>query len=123
MPTGRPSSAGTSNDSIERTNRISSDPSAAGHANRKVIRRAICGTEDRKSTRLNSSHLGISYAVFCLKKKKNAQDPVRPRDGTGLARATHEIGSRRSRLQLDVPDDRHELLRRKHVPPRAHHTE
>src|SRR5258705_10177949 len=25
---------------------------------------------DRKSTRLNSSHLGISYAVFCLKKKK-----------------------------------------------------
>src|SRR5205814_5691374 len=28
-------------------------------------------TEDRKSTRLNSSHLGISYAVFCLKKKKN----------------------------------------------------
>src|SRR5256885_7684044 len=27
---------------------------------------------DRKSTRLNSSHLVISYAVFCLKKKKNA---------------------------------------------------
>src|SRR5437899_8118257 len=28
------------------------------------------GAADRKSTRLNSSHLGISYAVFCLKKKK-----------------------------------------------------
>src|SRR5256885_8945823 len=28
---------------------------------------------DRKSTRLNSSHLVISYAVFCLKKKKNTQ--------------------------------------------------
>src|SRR5690349_23714968 len=28
--------------------------------------------EDRKSTRLNSSHVEISYAVFCLKKKKNA---------------------------------------------------
>src|SRR5256885_7378924 len=28
------------------------------------------GDEDRKSTRLNSSHLVISYAVFCLKKKK-----------------------------------------------------
>src|SRR5690242_20838069 len=27
--------------------------------------------EDRKSTRLNSSHMSISYAVFCLKKKKN----------------------------------------------------
>src|SRR5256885_11021104 len=29
------------------------------------------GSVDRKSTRLNSSHLVISYAVFCLKKKKN----------------------------------------------------
>src|SRR5205814_9168419 len=34
-------------------------------------RRRVCAAkEDRKSTRLNSSHLGISYAVFCLKKKK-----------------------------------------------------
>src|SRR5262245_62695392 len=32
------------------------------------VRRPI--EQDRKSTRLNSSHLGISYAVFCLKKKK-----------------------------------------------------
>src|SRR5471030_2300350 len=31
-------------------------------------RRAVCNSRDRKSTRLNSSHLGISYAVFCLKK-------------------------------------------------------
>src|SRR5262245_64433484 len=31
---------------------------------------AIAASVDRKSTRLNSSHLGISYAVFCLKKKK-----------------------------------------------------
>src|SRR2546428_7051756 len=30
-----------------------------------------CGSQDRKSTRLNSSHDQISYAVFCLKKKKN----------------------------------------------------
>src|SRR5690348_18135425 len=30
-----------------------------------------CTTEDRKSTRLNSSHPSISYAVFCLKKKNN----------------------------------------------------
>src|SRR5258705_7389653 len=29
---------------------------------------------DRKSTRLNSSHLGISYAVFCLKKKKHTSE-------------------------------------------------
>src|SRR5688500_11347212 len=32
--------------------------------------------EDRKSTRLNSSHLVISYAVFCLKKKKKNEDNV-----------------------------------------------
>src|SRR5258705_4042328 len=32
--------------------------------------------EDRKSTRLNSSHLGISYAVFCLKKKKKRKRRV-----------------------------------------------
>src|SRR3712207_6883492 len=30
--------------------------------------------KDRKSTRLNSSHANISYAVFCLKKKKNKLD-------------------------------------------------
>src|SRR5256885_12399143 len=30
---------------------------------------------DRKSTRLNSSHLVISYAVFCLKKKNNTEQP------------------------------------------------
>src|SRR5438874_8339386 len=37
------------------------------------IRRAWgwISTRDRKSTRLNSSHVEISYAVFCLKKKKN----------------------------------------------------
>src|SRR3712207_8130848 len=33
------------------------------------IGRALTGPEDRKSTRLNSSHANISYAVFCLKKK------------------------------------------------------
>src|SRR5437879_9730351 len=32
---------------------------------------AFCPAEDRKSTRLNSSHRCISYAVFCLKKKTN----------------------------------------------------
>src|SRR5947209_17077590 len=31
----------------------------------------ITGRQDRKSTRLNSSHANISYAVFCLKKKKH----------------------------------------------------
>src|SRR5256885_7883225 len=39
------------------------------HHQRHVLRPAHA---DRKSTRLNSSHLVISYAVFCLKKKKSA---------------------------------------------------
>src|SRR5207253_9209554 len=34
---------------------------------------------DRKSTRLNSSHVAISYAVFCLKKKKNSSNSQRMR--------------------------------------------
>src|SRR5262245_63138313 len=34
------------------------------------------GDPDRKSTRLNSSHLGISYAVFCLKKKKKTPNKI-----------------------------------------------
>src|SRR3989454_5986404 len=40
---------------------------------------------DRKSTRLNSSHLVISYAVFCLKKKKT-QDVRRRRESGGVDR-------------------------------------
>src|SRR5258705_7941474 len=39
---------------------------------------------DRNSTRLNSSHLGISYAVFCLKKKKETRLFAALSDFTGL---------------------------------------
>src|SRR5437660_4085026 len=39
-------------------------------AGRRHSRRRQTKREDRKSTRLNSSHVAISYAVFCLKKKK-----------------------------------------------------
>src|SRR5947199_6195598 len=59
------------------------------------------GFTDRKSTRLNSSHLGISYAVFCLKKKKNKktrrtkpprQTPSKPRQRTPSS--THSTRTR-----------------------------
>src|SRR5690625_6909770 len=49
-----------------------SDPLLAAHARRssRAVRDARAGDLlDRKSTRLNSSHVAISYAVFCLKKK------------------------------------------------------
>src|SRR2546422_7185124 len=42
----------------------------AGHAMQRVLFDVPTQKEDRKSTRLNSSHGYISYAVFCLKKKK-----------------------------------------------------
>src|SRR2546429_1079798 len=45
-------------------------PSIPGHELAGVVTAVGYGT-DRKSTRLNSSHGYISYAVFCLKKKKN----------------------------------------------------
>src|SRR5436309_9360560 len=43
---------------------------AAQYAGVPIRNMADLAAEDRKSTRLNSSHVKISYAVFCLKKKK-----------------------------------------------------
>src|SRR5437660_8557079 len=42
----------------------------ATHFSRRLLTNACASARDRKSTRLNSSHVAISYAVFCLKKKK-----------------------------------------------------
>src|SRR5215813_11838033 len=50
-----------------------------GHCPGKCrIRSAGAVPGDRKSTRLNSSHVRISYAVFCLKKKKHPHPPTSP---------------------------------------------
>src|SRR2546430_3615867 len=46
----------------------------------RILRSTQGASQDRKSTRLNSSHSQISYAVFCLKKKKASQHmPVHQR--------------------------------------------
>src|SRR2546426_3954130 len=50
--------------------------------------------EDRKSTRLNSSHLVISYAVFCLKKKKNQNN-----EKNALNKATGQVGYKSTRTK------------------------
>src|SRR3989442_8699528 len=53
---------------------------------------------DRKSTRLNSSHVRISYAVFCLKKKKSDKYPNLPArysDRGDYDTCVHEIGTHR----------------------------
>src|SRR5437773_8795932 len=57
----RRTSAGVSN--VRGVSRLTSGRSVAGETRR-----------DRKSTRLNSSHITISYAVFCLKKKRKSID-------------------------------------------------
>src|SRR2546426_2170791 len=61
------------------------DPEPAQRCDEPRMNRAIARAEaaerrdrDRKSTRLNSSHLVISYAVFCLKKKKTTPTFSRP---------------------------------------------
>src|SRR3712207_7388749 len=46
-------------------------PLLHGHAGPGALPAGVREGQDRKSTRLNSSHANISYAVFCLKKKKN----------------------------------------------------
>src|SRR5258708_30440174 len=50
---------------------MTSHPASEQAAKRSFIR--VVGKQDRKSTRLNSSHQIISYAVFCLKKKRTRQ--------------------------------------------------
>src|SRR5262245_62769575 len=49
------------------------------HAGQSEDRHPQPDSRDRKSTRLNSSHLGISYAVFCLKKKNKTNTKSRLR--------------------------------------------
>src|ERR1039458_6449513 len=57
---------------------------------------------DRKSTRLNSSHLGISYAVFCLKKKKNTRKTTHIcHYGVALPFSVHGAGPRAARQAAD----------------------
>src|SRR5256885_6309883 len=57
---------------------------------------------DRKSTRLNSSHLVISYAVFCLKKKKNHKPDALPQDFTQLYVFCPLPINKRVRLQVHL---------------------
>src|SRR5256886_11410749 len=50
---------------------------------KRLARAELAGGPDRKSTRLNSSHSQISYAVFCLKKKKHTD--------TVMCALTHDV--------------------------------
>src|SRR5256885_4911954 len=74
-----------------------------------------CLFKDRKSTRLNSSHLVISYAVFCLKKKKiycyaySGLDRLRMQRTAVLVRLAHLSGARAGRNTLRIRLQRPEV--------------
>src|SRR5258707_15613551 len=51
-------------------------PTASARRSRRRSTTSPSSPPDRKSTRLNSSHANISYAVFCLKKKKSPEQTV-----------------------------------------------
>src|SRR2546426_2570340 len=71
------------------------------HRREKAVSPRLVRQSDRKSTRLNSSHLVISYAVFCLKKKKKELQRQ-------AGYPDHVDGDRRnSRNQRDDRDDQH----------------
>src|SRR5438067_5674636 len=55
-------------------------PARRGGGRLRAVRRRRQTARDRKSTRLNSSHVSISYAVFCLKKKKKKKITARAGD-------------------------------------------
>src|SRR5256885_2806307 len=60
---------------------------------------------DRKSTRLNSSHLVISYAVFCLKKKKGKGQAVQCAESVGLRRrALRDVRRQRGGVRARLAD-------------------
>src|SRR5438876_4742174 len=56
----------------------SGEKSGLGGRRRMDLESGESAFSDRKSTRLNSSHPSISYAVFCLKKKKRHNYPMQP---------------------------------------------
>src|SRR5256885_4053639 len=64
------------------------------HAALDLLGRHLGDLQDRKSTRLNSSHLVISYAVFCLKKKKHPRSPLSSCPVNPMIRIARPSGTR-----------------------------
>src|SRR5258707_5225781 len=82
--------------------------SLAGHPHGRPLRGGLLPDRrqlllgDRKSTRLNSSHANISYAVFCLKKKKTVQRAI----------VDHQPRASVAGSRITVTDVRHTIVRR-----------
>src|SRR5256885_9689116 len=67
-----------------------------------VNKHGYAGEVDRKSTRLNSSHLVISYAVFCLKKKMTSRDQERRHQAHQLAGTNRQRHAQGEHARVDV---------------------
>src|SRR5256885_9817640 len=88
---------------------------------RFLVRAGFEVTEDRKSTRLNSSHLVISYAVFCLKKKTSpayVRLPPRPLPARAPVFCRLLLPSVYYELSLSHPRPRRRLRSRRSAQPR-----
>src|SRR5260221_9125015 len=77
--------------------KLSSTSTSPHRKNRSKRSTPFARLQDRKSTRLNSSHTVISYAVFCLKKKKNNKDTREASHRT--AESSHLVATRRTALR------------------------
>src|SRR5205807_3235542 len=73
-PPGTPHASACLADVAAEDDESRADPCCRGSRSGEGDADAEADEQDRKSTRLNSSHLVISYAVFCLKKKKKKND-------------------------------------------------
>src|SRR5437867_12527613 len=74
----------------------------AGVAESRQATATTAAARDRKSTRLNSSHRTISYAVFCLKKKKKNNTPTQENNAKHLMISTHKISHAQLTLHYHI---------------------
>src|SRR5262245_63181952 len=80
----------------------------------------LSSASDRKSTRLNSSHLGISYAVFCLKKKnKIRNDGSKKLNRNRKARVSYKV-QRTINASLNVEKSTRAVSSNKHLHTSQH---
>src|SRR5439155_5939742 len=77
--------------------------------------RGDSGAGDRKSTRLNSSHVAISYAVFCLKKKRSSHNKLSSCLSKPVSSLSHNSSAaclKKTARQLSTPSKRFTATRR-----------
>src|SRR2546430_2352523 len=77
---------------------------------------ALSFCRDRKSTRLNSSHSQISYAVFCLKKKYAQNEMLAYRQKQSTARVTSSIENSTLSKQQQLSEIMRQMLTQAHTP-------